>query len=322
MNTVLNTYAAISNNVDIRLKSSSGGVFTLLSEYIFSQNGVAYGVAMSEECRSAVFLRANDISELAPICGSKYLQAKVGDTFNRVKADLEAGTPVLFTGVGCQINGLKTFLGKDYENLYCVDVLCHGVPSPALWRKYVDNFEKKNGRKLISVNFRCKHNGWANYRMKRIDSDNQESYSPMRKDPYMQMFLRDYCLRPSCYECHAKIKKRSDMTIADFWGIESVAPEMNDGKGTSLVLVRTEKGRQLFCSIKDRLDFKEVSYEDGVKENPVEYKSVERPSERDTFFGNMNKMSFEKLRNKYIKEPFWKKVGRKVILIIKNQHIQ
>lgn len=322
MNTVLNTYAAFSNNVDIRLKSSSGGLFTLLAEYIFSQNGVAYGVAMSEECRSAVFLRANNISELTLICGSKYLQAKVGDTFNRVKADLDAGIPVLFTGVGCQINGLKTFLGKDYENLYCVDVLCHGVPSPALWRKYVDNFEKKNGSKLISVNFRCKDNGWANYRMKRIDSDNHESYSPMWKDPYMQMFLRDYCLRPSCYECHAKIRKRSDMTIADFWGIESVAPEMNDGKGTSLVLVRTEKGRQLFSSIKDGLDYKEVSYEDGVKENPVEYKSVERPSERDTFFDNMNKMPFEKLKNKYIKEPFWKKIGRKVTFIIRNRHLQ
>lgn len=136
----------------------------------------------------------------------------------------------------------------------------------------------------------------------------------------MQMFLRDYCLRPSCYECVAKKIKMADLTIADFWGINDVAPEMNDGNGTSLILLRTDKGRKLFEAIRNGLKLKEVSYEAGVRSNPAEYKSCIRPPQRESFFDDMHGMSFEKLEKKYaetIKVPFKNRVKRKVKNMIK-----
>lgn len=225
----MKTYAAIYNNNEIRENSSSGGIFSALSENF----DVVYGVAMSEDCYGAEMIRVE--GDISPLRGSKYFQAKVGDAFKQVKKDLEEGRKVLFSGTGCQINGLSMFLGKEYPNLFLLDIICHGTPSPKLWREYAKYQEKKHG-KLESVNFRCKDDSWIDFGMK----ENQ-LYISKDTDSFMRMFLRNYCLRPACYECHAKRYKKSDMTIADFWGIENVAPEMNDGKGTSLIITVTAK---------------------------------------------------------------------------------
>lgn len=289
----MRAYACYNTNNDIRLHSSSGGVFSLLASYVLEQSGVIYGVAMSEDCYSAIFERITNKKDLSRLRGSKYLQAKVGNTFCEVKRDLDDGKIVLFSGTGCQVNGLKCFLNKKYENLICLDVICHGTPSPGLWRKYAE-FQENSYGKIVDVNFRCKDDSWGNFGIK----ENQQYFSK-DTDPFMQMFLRDYCLRPSCYECSAKKNKNSDLTLADFWGIQSVAPEMDDGMGTSLVLVRTEKGEEVFDKIKCQLKLKHVSYEEGVKSNPSEYKSVNRPIQRSSFFIDMNQMSFDELKDKY-----------------------
>lgn len=297
-------YACYNKDRDVRLGSSSGAVFSSLAEYVLSKNGIIYGVAMSENCYSAEFIAVSDRSELIKLRGSKYLQAKVGDTFKKVKVELQAGKLVLFTGTGCQVNGLKKFLGKDYENLICMDVICHGAPSPALWREYAQYQEKKSGGKLKGINFRCKDESWTDFGIKEVlksisENSVKKFYISKDKDPYMQMFLRDYCLRPSCYECAAKKEKMSDLTVADFWGIKEAAPEMNDGLGTSLVLIRTKKGQEIFDYIGNEMNLKEVTYEAGVRWNPAEYRSCERPSQRDTFFDDMHTMSFEDLERKY-----------------------
>lgn len=318
-------YACYNTNKEVRLSSSSGAVFSLLADYIFEQQGIIYGVSMSEDCYSAEFIAVTNRSGLTKLRGSKYLQAKVGDTFKKVKVELQAGKLVLFTGTGCQVNGLKNFLGKDYDNLICMDVICHGAPSPALWRKYAQYQEKKMQGKLKSINFRCKDESWTDYGMKEIyksipSEETKKLYISKDKDAYMQMFLRDYCLRPSCYECTAKMVKMSDLTIADFWGINDVAPDMNDGMGTSLVLIRTEKGKDIFEKISGSMRLKEVSYEDGVRGNPAEYKSCDIPAQRNTFFDDMQSMSFEELEQKYaapIKVFFMTKVKRKVKRAIK-----
>lgn len=281
-------YACYNKNKDVRLSSSSGAVFSSLAEYVLNREGIVYGVAMSEDCYSAEFIAVTDRSGLTKLRGSKYLQAKVGDTFKKVKIELQTGKLVLFTGTGCQVNGLKKFLGKDYDNLICMDVICHGAPSPALWKKYAEYQEKKNCGKLKGINFRCKDDSWTDFGMKEVLADipqgkAKQLYISKDIDPYMQMFLRDYCLRPSCYECAAKKEKMSDLTVADFWGIKEAAPEMNDGLGTSLVLIRTKKGQEIFNDISCEMKLKEVTYEAGVKGNPAEYKSCERPSRRDTF---------------------------------------
>lgn len=317
-------YACYNKDKDVRLSSSSGAVFSSLAEYVLSKSGVVYGVAMSEDCYSAEFVEVTDSEGLIKLQGSKYLQAKVGNTFKKVKADLQAGKIVLFTGTGCQINGLKSFLGKDYDKLICMDVICHGTPSPALWRMYVEYQERKFGGKLKGISFRCKDNGWTGFGMNEVLKGGglaKKIYIPKDKDSYMQMFLRDYCLRPSCYVCLAKKEKMSDITIADFWGIEGVAPEMNDGMGTSLVLIRTKKGQEVFDYVANQMKLKEVTYEAGVKGNPAEYKSCIRPLQRDTFFIDMNTMGFEELERKYaasIEYPLKTRVKRKVKNLIKS----
>lgn len=304
----MKTYAAIYKDNEIRENSSSGGIFSALADKF----DVVYGVAMTDDCYGAEMIRVE--GDISPLRGSKYFQAKVGDTFKQVKKDLEDGRKVLFSGTGCQINGLTMLLGKEYPNLFLLDIICHGTPSPKLWREYAKYQEKKHG-KLESVNFRCKDDSWIDFGIK----ENQ-IYISKDTDPFMCMFLRNYCLRPACYDCHAKHYKKSDMTIADFWGIENVAPEMNDGRGTSLVITRTEKGQELFDSIKSELKWKEVSYEDGVKGNPSEYSSVARPQQRETFFEDLDQLPFEEMEKKYaadIKVSLARKVMRKIKRTIK-----
>ena len=319
-------YACYNKDKDIRLSSSSGAVFSSLAEFVLNKQGVVYGVAMSYDCYSAEFIRVADAGGLVWLRGSKYLQAKIGNTYKQVKSDLLAGKYVLFSGTGCQVNGLKNFLGKEYDNLLCVDVICHGAPSPALWKKYAEYKEKKIGGKLKGINFRCKDDSWTDFGMKEILADipqgeAKQFYISKDKDPYMQMFLRDYCLRPSCYDCVAKKVKMADLTIADFWGVNNVAPEMNDGYGTSLVLIRTDKGVKAFEAICGEFELKEVTYEAGVKGNPAEYKSCLRPPQRDTFFKDMETAEFEELEKKYappIKVTFKSRVKRKIKNTIKS----
>ena len=162
-------YACFNKDKDVRLSSSSGAVFSSLAEYVLNKNGIVYGVTMSEDCYSAEFIAVTDRSGLTKLRGSKYLQAKVGDTFKKVKVELQAGKLVLFTGTGCQVNGLKNFLGKEYDNLMCVDVICHGAPSPVLWRKYATYQEQKNGGKLKGIKFRCMDDGWTDFGMKELN---------------------------------------------------------------------------------------------------------------------------------------------------------
>lgn len=298
----MNTYAAYCNN-EIRRESSSGGLFSLIA----SQFDVIYGVVMTQDYYGAEYIRTEtDVSRLR---GSKYLQAKMGDIFKMVKKDLQNGKKVLFTGTGCQINGLYMYLKNIYPTLFLMDVVCHGVPSQMVWKKYVEYQENQFG-KLEFVNFRDKTNGWTDFRIKE-----NNRFCVFYENVYMKMFLRNYCLRPSCYACHAKYYKMADMTIGDFWGIEEIAPEMYDNMGTSLVIARTEKGQALFEGIKDKLVYKSVTYEDGVKNNSAEFQSVERPKMRDSFYKDLERKSFEEMVKKYASEKkisLWRKVVRKV----------
>lgn len=323
---IINTYACYSVDINERLSSSSGGIFSIIAKNIINKDGIVYGVTMSKDCYTAEFIGITNESELYKLRGSKYMQAELGDTYKRIRDNLNQGMQVLFSGTGCQVNGLKGFLGKGYDNLLCIDVICHGVPSTYLWRKYVEYQEQKNNGKLKYVNFRCKNESWIDFGMDEaingvMYNDLKKLYISKDKDYYMQMFLRDYCLRPSCYNCIVKDNKQSDLTIADFWGIDIVAPEMNDGKGTSLVITRTSKGQKIFESISNKMSIKEVTYEAGVKANPSEFKSVTRPVQRNYFFDDMYDMSFDELKKKYsspVKLSFHFRVKRKIKNIIKN----
>lgn len=198
---------------------------------------------------------------------------------------------MLFSGTGCQINGLLGYLGKDYDNLFCVDVICHGVPSQKLWKAHVESLEEKHG-KLKAVDFRRKE-GLFKHRI------GNNMYIPKDKDPFMNIFLGDYALRPSCYECKVKTRKRSDMTIGDFWGLDSILPSFSDGKGVSIVILRSNKAKIYFEKIENSLIVQEVQYSDGVRFNPMEYSSISRPNARDMFYSDMDRLTYDKCFRKY-----------------------
>lgn len=296
------TYAAYCNNEN-RINSSSGGMFSVLAQYVLASDGVVYGVAMSDDCKSAVYKRVADENSLHALRGSKYIQAEVGDTFKSVKVDLEAGKLVLFSGMACQINGLHGYLQKNYQNLICVDIICHGVPSVLFWQKFIGRKQVKN------VNFRCKNDGWVKYGLL-ID----EKYIPADKNKYMQVYLQNHCLRPSCYECVSKQNKKSDITIGDFWGIDRVISGMNDDRGVSVVICRTENGCRIFNSIKSKVTYKEVPHDTAVEGNPCEFASTSRPERREEFWIDFRKMSFNRLYKKYVPQIPWK---RKIKITVK-----
>lgn len=274
---------------EIQLKSSSGGIFSIIAQQILSNNGLVYGAAFDDDFR-VKHLRVDNIVNIDSIRRSKYVQSDTSDTFKFVKTDLEAGRLVLYCGTPCQIKGLKLFLRKQYENLITVDFVCHGVPSPKVWQDYLRGLSKtvSSGFSLELVNFRSKSaGGWHNYALEFLFKDKTGRVSTKvqhpRDNPYYQLFFQNISLRPSCYKCPAKgFSSGSDLTLADFWGVQKVAPEFDDNNGVSLVFINTERGKCLIDSLSiERL---EVDVASATKSNPSVYHSVAEPSRRVQFF--------------------------------------
>ena len=310
-------YACYCKDEDIRIKSSSGGIFTLLATYILFNSGVVYGVALDSEF-NVKHIRIDSIEKLENLRGSKYVQSNIGDTYKEVKKLLDDDIKVLFTGTPCQIEGLKCFLQKDYENLYTQDLICHGVPSPKVWRKYLEYQKNKNSEIIKSISFRNKDRSWTLFGMK-ITFDSGVYSKDLGHDLFMQMFLQNICLRDSCYACKFKKYNRiSDITLADFWGINHIMPEMNDDKGTSLVIVNSEKGKRLFEEIKDSIVYETANLDDALKYNPSMIESVKVNNKRESFFEDLDEMDFESLAKKYlVKTSIIKRGIRKLKRIIK-----
>ncbi|QIB69115.1 4Fe-4S dicluster domain-containing protein [Aminipila butyrica] len=295
-------FAAYNKDERQRLDSSSGGIFTVLAEKIINQNGIIFGAAISKDCRMVNHIAVENADELWQLRGSKYLQSQIGNNFVRVKFLLDRGEKVLFSGTPCEIEGLKSFLRKDYENLLCVDFICHGTPSPKLWGKYIGYHEKRAGASVRRVFFRHKKYGWEKF-VVLFEFKNNTTYEQIfSKDLFFQMFLQDLCLRPSCYQCVFKKKNRvSDITLADFWGCNDICADLNDNKGLSLVLVHNKYGNNLFNQIKDRLVIREVSVEEAINSNQSMIKSCPKPLYRNVFMSEIDKISISELGNKYLK---------------------
>jgi len=207
---------------------------------------------------------------------------------------------VLFAGTPCQIEGLKRYLGKEYDNLYTQDLICHGVPSPRIWNEYVKYRIKKANSNLKNVEFRGKVAGWKNFSfVMRFENGSDYIKNPYR-DRMMNMFLFNKNLRPICHECpFKKIGRVSDYTVADFWGIKYVAPELDDNKGTSLMLLHSEKAKKLFENVKEKAVFKEVDFELATKRNPMVKQSAKKHVRRARLMKNLNKLPFEKFLKRY-----------------------
>lgn len=293
-------YAAINQDESVRLQSSSGGVFSLLAQWTIENGGVVFGAAMSEDCRSVRHIKAENVQELKELRGSKYLQSIIGNTYCQVKKELESGRKVLFTGTPCQIEGLKSFLQRSYENLLCVDLICHGVPSPLVWRTYLSEQENRAGAPTRRTFFRHKKYGWKTYALLLEFSNNKTYESILSKDAFMQAFLQDACLRPSCHSCRfKKLNRVSDITIADYWGIQNQIPQMDDDKGTSLVLLHSAKGKEIFRSICENLSYQKVDVKTAISGNPSMLTSVKPHRHRDEFFDHLGKVPFDVLVKRY-----------------------
>ncbi|MBR5726828.1 MAG: Coenzyme F420 hydrogenase/dehydrogenase, beta subunit C-terminal domain [Muribaculaceae bacterium] len=281
-------FAAVNEDQQIRLGSSSGGVFTLLAQSVIASGGVVFGARFDEEWH-VVHDYADNMEGLSAFRGSKYVQSMLGDNYIKAEQFLKQGRTVLFSGTPCQIEGLKHYLGREYEELIAVEVVCHGVPSPMVWKEYLYG---KMGKKPVSVvNFRDKTTGWKDYSvrighvLRRHDNDE-----------FMGCFLSNYSLRPSCFNCPSKSgKSGADITLGDLWGAQVIAPSLDDNLGTSVVIANTEKGLNAVnsCGISKLVA---VEYGQVVSHNPAICKSSSKPDDYDDFWKKFSSRPFRSIK--------------------------
>lgn len=293
-------YAAKNQDESVRLNSSSGGVFSALAEYVIAQEGVVFGACI--DAQGKVYHDFTESCEgIAAFRGSKYVQSRIGNAFWNVEKFLKEGRMVLFSGTPCQVAALYLFLRKGYDKLIAVDFICHGVPSPGVFRCYLselkDKFisldqEKKNEYKFKNILFRDKVKGWKDFSFSLEFSKDQFQYrrtfsETLKQNIFLRGFLADLYLRPSCYHCPAKKQKSgSDITIGDFWGIGRTYPQFDDDKGVSAVLINTAKGKSLWLDIINQLETKETTYQVISLGNPALERAAQCPEKRDAFFRN------------------------------------
>lgn len=294
-------YACINKNDIIRKESSSGGIFTLIAEEILEKNGVVFGAAFDNNFK-VQHVCVEKKEDLDILRTSKYTQSDILDTYRRAEDILKTGRLVLFTGTPCQIEGLRSYLMKEYGNLYTQDIICHGVPSPKVWDQYKKYRKKIDNEQPKNINFRNKDNGWSLFNLK--FEYNDKSYSKNQKeDLYMKAFLNNLSLRDSCYECSFKKYNRiSDITLADFWGINNIDKQLNDNKGVSLVIINSEKGESLLKAIKEKTIIEKVDLDEAIKYNKSFVQSAEKNKNRDRFFEELEYKTFDELIEKNIQK--------------------
>ena len=281
------------------LDSSSGGLFSLLAEEVLRQGGCVFGAAFSGDFEKVKHIKVTTPTEMGALRGSKYVQSDMNTCYRQAKQELLSGRTVLFSGTPCQIAGLKAYLGQPCEKLICADIICHGVPSPALWRAYLRQLEKQLGGNADFVSFRSKKNGWQKYGLL-VQCGAQSYFQGRMQEPYLKIFIRNYCLRESCFQCFAKgSNSPSDITIGDFWGVGRIAPDLNNELGVSLALLHTEKGRALFSQVLPKLSAGRLDYGAAVRRNSAFSRSVRRPKERDLFFSDFHSLAWDEIAKKY-----------------------
>lgn len=309
-------YIGYAKDNDLLMKSSSGAAFPLIATRFIENGGVVVGAILDKD-NVVKHVIVNSKEELDALFGSKYVQSDLSNVFKKIESLLKKGTTVLFCGTPCQSNGLHLFLKKEYANLYIVDFICHGVPSNAFWQKYLKCLETKNG-KLQKYNFRAKDNGWRNFCFKKTFK-NKTIKSSLDEDGYAIAFLKNYSLRPSCYDCKAKGEKRfSDITIADCWGSRDIDKIYNKN-GVSTIIVNSDKGNYLFNMITDSLVYEKSNYDNCIKDNPTYFESVKHNDWDIQFKEDSIKLEYKELRKKYkLYLPLKKRIIRKLVNIKRN----
>lgn len=317
-------FAAYTKDETIRLDSTSGGIHSMLAQKMYEKNAYIGGAVYNEDHTVSQIVDGNP-ARLPEIRSSKYLQSNSEGVYRQIRGLLGKGENVFFCGCPCQIHALYNYLGKEYENLVTCDFICRGVNSPKVFLKYIDMLERQFGSKATKIKFKAKKWGWHNFSL-RVNFENGKEYC---KDRWHDLFFIGYLQvgnfsRPSCYECQFKgFPQKADITLADFWGIEKIDPSMDQDKGTSLVMINSEKGQHLFDSIKDRIHWKEFTILDAKQGNPAMEGSLKSiPINREAFFVDLDKMNFESVAAKYFpKRNFFTKLKKKMSVFSNFSHL-
>lgn len=283
---VTKAYACYSlDNVE-RAFSSSGGIYPLVAKEVLQQNGIVYAACYDNNLNVS-HMRIVDEEGIRRSQGSKYVKSSIGTTFKDVMKDIDKGYLVLFVGTPCQCAGIDSLIRetkKDRSKLILIDLVCHGVPGNAAWEAYKKSMRER-GMNLISINMRDKSTGWSNYSW-RVTTDKGETIvMPRASVSYMNGMISNLFIRPACMECFFKgVDRCSDFTLGDYWGVRHYNPEMDDNRGTSLVLIHTPKAQELFDSIRDRIKYDNANLEKAIQSNSCLVKSVKSHPKRTEFF--------------------------------------
>ena len=321
----LAVFAAKANDDDLRMRSSSGGVFSLLARAVIADGGIVFGAGFDHNDWRVIHKSAENEEELDDLRGSKYVQSDMGETYKRVKTELTKNRKVLFSGIPCQVAGLKLFLGKEYDNLLLVDVICHAAPSPLAWRKFLEKrlavayTDRAGGlRDIMRISFRRKNCAWKRYSLSLRFANDNEYLKDLTEDTFLRGFLSELYNRPSCHACKCReLRSGSDLTIADYWRVHEKFPQMDDDKGTSLILVNTDKGEKYWSDINAALTVVASDYDDAVRINPAILRSSPPHNKRHRFFELLHKRDFDKLVVQLLKRPLWRRAVSKIKRICK-----
>lgn len=268
---------------EIRLESSSGGLFTALASEILAEDGVVYGAAFGEDWK-VEHIRVDNEADLKRLRGSKYVYSDFASSIAEALKDLEAGRKVLFTGTPCQVAAMRKRAG-DRDNLLLIEVVCHGAPEPSYWERYLEEICKKLHRSkkdIESVNFRDKRAGWKDYSFTIRFKDGKTFTQRHEDNLYMRAFLKDYTPREACFRCPFKYPdgSKADLTLGDFWGISQLAPDIDNNLGTCVVILRNEAKEE---AVKNLQIDKALQFEDITKYNPAIIRAASKPAQWENF---------------------------------------
>ncbi len=302
----VSTIAAVHKSMKIRWDSTSGGVFSAFAEKMYEQGGYVSGAIYNADFSVRNFI-SNKLEDLEKLRSSKYLQSKAEGLYSEIKNLLKKGERVLACGTPCQMAALRSFLQKNYDNLIIIDFICRGVNSPKVYRSYLDTLEKKYGGKVIYVKAKNKELGWRNLTRKVVFDNGKSYYGVHMEDDFRRGYHTNVFCRPSCYECQYKEFPRiSDITIADYWGIEKVDQNLDNNIGTSMILLNSKKGVSYFESIKNRIEYKETSFQSVLAGNLALTHSIAPAKlDRNIFFKDLDEHGFSYVTEKYF--PYHKK---------------
>lgn len=282
-NNNLEVYAAYTKDIESLNKSSSGGIFYEIAKHIIKNKGVVYGVTFNRE-DYAYYTRVDSINELNKILGSKYIQAKVNETYKKIKEDLIKNNKVLFCGTPCQVAALKSYLGKEYSNLLTLDFICTGVPSISIFDDYVSYYEKKYHQTLNNIEFRNKKNGWYNYQVK-MSFDKKKKQESRFFNPLIKLHYTHLSIRKSCFYCKYKDGvSESDIQLGDFWNVDFINKNIYNKNGVSVVIIQSKLGEEIFNSIKEKLEYDKVTIEELKQVNKSYYLKATELEKRNKFF--------------------------------------